>query len=70
MKRKRIPAVAATESANPGSVASKGSIKIKSAIASPNAGRAEDRTPRAFENKKTLTITVARRTEGEGLTKK
>ena len=65
-----IPAVAATESAKPGSVASKGSIKIRSEIARPSAASADDLTPRAFAIKSTLTITVARNTDGEGRTKK
>ena len=65
-----MPAVAKTDNAKPGSIAWNGSSKIKVAIAAPNAGKPNERSPRYFAINKTEVMTAARNTDGVGLTNK
>ncbi|CAB4961360.1 unannotated protein [freshwater metagenome] len=68
--RRRIPAVAATESAKPASRAWNGSSSTSVPIAKPSDANGSDSDPRALAINKTAVITLARKTEGDGLTRK
>ena len=67
--RTKIPAVAPTDNAKPGSTDWKGSIKISTVIANPSAGNPPALAPRARAKRRAAVITDARITEGEGRTR-